>query len=64
MIVTETKTDSSFPSGKFSIDGFAKPFCRDKNKNGGGALIFVIDDIPSKYIKVNVLLSDVKCVCL
>ena len=64
MIATETKTDSSFPSGKFSINGFAKPFCRDKNKDGGGVMIFLIDDIPSNYIKVNFLPSDVKCVCL
>ena len=40
-IVTETKLDSPFSSGQFSIAGFAKLFCRDRNKNGGGVMIFV-----------------------
>ena len=59
LIVTETKLDSSLPSGQFSIDRFAKPFCRDRNKNGGHD--FVTDDIPSKEIKVNFLPSDIEC---
>ena len=48
LIVTETKLDSSFPSGQFLIDGFAKPFPRDRNKTGGDVIIFIRDDIPSK----------------
>ena len=40
LIVTETKLESSFPSGQFSIDGFSKLFCRDRNKSGGGVMIF------------------------
>ena len=61
LIVTETKLDPSFPSGQFLIDGFAKPFRRDRNKNGGGVMIFIRDDIPSKEIKVNFLHSDIEC---
>ena len=61
MIVTETKLDSSFPSGQFLIDRFAKPFHRDRNKNGGGVMIFFRDGIPSKEIKVNFLSSNVEC---
>ena len=53
LIVTETKLDSSFPSAQFLIDGFAEPFRRDRNKNGGGVMIFIRDDIPSKEVKVN-----------
>ena len=47
LVVTETKLDSSFPFGQFSIDGFARPF-HNRNKNGGGVIIFVRDYIPSK----------------
>ena len=61
LIVTETKLDSLFPSGQFSIDGFAKPFLRDRNKNGGGTMIFVRDDIPSKEIKLNFVPYDIEC---
>ena len=39
---TETKLDFSFSSGQFSIDGFAKPFRRDRNKNGGAVKIFCL----------------------
>ena len=34
LVVTETKLDSSFPFVQFSIDGFARPFRRDRNKKG------------------------------
>ena len=61
LIVTETKLDSSFISGQFSIDGFAQPFRRHRNKNVGGVMIFVRDDIPSKEIQVNFLPSDIEC---
>ena len=59
--VTERKLDSCFPSGHFSLDGFAKPFRRDRNKNGSGVMISVRDDIPSEKNKVNCLPSNVEC---
>ena len=61
MVVTETKLDSSFPFGQFSTDGFARPFRRDRNKNGGGVMIFVRDDITSKEIKISFFPSDIEC---
>ena len=48
LTVTETKLDPSFPSGQFLIDGFAKPFRRDRKKNGGGVMIFIRDESPQK----------------
>ena len=53
MIITETESDFSFPSDQFSIDRFAKPFRRDKNKNRGNVMI-------SKEIKINFLSSDLE----
>ena len=61
LVVTETKLDSSFPFDQFSIDGFARAFRRDRNKNVGGVMIFVRDDIPSKEIKISFLPSDIEC---
>ena len=61
LVVTEMKLDSSFPNGQFSINGFARPLRRDRNKNGGGVMIFVKDDIPTKEIKINFLPSDIEC---
>ena len=61
MIATETKLDSSFPNGKFSIDRFAKLLHRGKNKNGVSVMIIVRDDIPIKEIKVNFLPFNMEC---
>ena len=58
LIVIETKLDFSFPSSQISRDEFAKPFPRDRNKNRGGVMTFVRDDIPSKEIEVS---SDIEC---
>lgn len=41
LIFTETKLDLSSPSSRFSVDEFAKPFCRDRKKNVAGVMVFV-----------------------
>ena len=51
MIIVETKLDDSFPTSQFYIDGYAMPFRRDRNKFGGGILIYVREDIPCKLLK-------------
>ena len=48
LVITETKLDSSFPYSQFIIDGFRQPYRLDRNKYGGGVMIFVSEDIPSK----------------
>ena len=48
LVITETKLDSSFPDSQFLIDDFRQPHRLDKNKHGGGVMIFVSEDIPSK----------------
>ena len=50
IIVTETKLDDSFPKAPFCIDGFSIPYRLDRNRNGGGLIIYVQDDIPSKML--------------
>ena len=50
LIVTETKVDDSFPASQFKIDGFSLPFRLDRTSNGGGVMIFVREDIPSKVL--------------
>ena len=51
LIITETKLDETFSTSSFIIDGFSKPYRRDRNANGGGVLIYVREDIPSKELK-------------
>lgn len=50
IVLTETKLDDSYPSSQFLIPGFSKPFRQDRDCNGGGVMIYVRDDIPSKQL--------------
>ena len=50
LVITETKLDDSFPTGQFFIEGFSIPFRLDRNKHGGGILIYIREDIPSKEL--------------
>ena len=49
--IQETKLDSSFPPEQFTIEGYSKPYRLDRNREGGGVLIFVREDIPSKLLE-------------
>ena len=50
LMVSETKLDDSFPVGQFLIAGFQQPFRFDRNKNGGGILLYIHDNIPAKLV--------------
>ena len=50
-MISETKLDSSFPKGQFHLHGFSEPYRLDRNGNGGGILVFIREDIPSKLIE-------------
>ena len=44
--VDETKLGDSFPDQQFKIEGFQfPPFRRDRNKHGGGKIVFVKDEL-------------------
>ena len=53
LIITESKLDDTFPINQFIIQGFAPPFRADRNKNGGGVIIYVREDIPSREMTVH-----------
>ena len=50
-LISETKLDSSFPSGQFVIKVYSKIFRLDRNQNGEGLLLYVREDIPCKISK-------------
>ena len=62
LVITETKIDSSFPLEQFYISGFSKPFRLDRNKNGGGLLIFVRNDISAKELKQHKKHDDIETI--
>ena len=51
-MISETKLDDTFPVDQFVLEGFSKPFRVDRNKNGGGILLFVREDIPARLISM------------
>ena len=55
LVMSETKLDESFPEGQFKIPGFATLFRKDRNEFGGGIMVFVREDIPSKLISKETL---------
>ena len=62
LMVAETKIDNSFPKGQFFIQGYSEPFRLDRNSNGGGLLVYVKEDIPSKQLKSFKFEDDIECI--
>ena len=61
LIVAETKIDRTFPSSQFYINGFKEPFRFDRDKNGGGLLIYVREGVPAKLKTDFKLPSNIEC---
>ena len=60
LVITEAKLDDSFPTSQFLMKGFAEPFRLDRNRNGGGVMIYIRDDIPSRLLLKHVFPSDIE----
>ena len=52
LMISETKLDESFPTSQFFMNGFSNPHSLDRNCNGGGILLYIREDIPSKLLSV------------
>ena len=50
MLISETKTDDSFPQGQFVVDDFSAPYRADRSCLGGGLMLFVREDISSNLL--------------
>ena len=50
MIIEETKLDASFPNGQFIVPGYKQPYRWDRDCNGGGVIVYIREDIPSKKL--------------
>ena len=62
--IAETKLDSSFPESQFLLPGMRKPFRLDVTSRKGGLLVFVNNDIPSKYLRNSHLPGDIQAIPL
>ena len=61
LLISETKIDDSFPSAQFSMAGFSIPYRLDTTRFGGGVLLYVREDIPSKLLNT-LPPKDIECV--
>ena len=60
LVIEETKIDESFPEGQFLIPGYKKPYRKDRNRNGGGIIVYVREDIPSRKLDQFMLDDDIE----
>ena len=61
LMVTETKFDEYLPTSQFVILGFTSPYRFDRAKDGGGILVYIREDIPSKLLNISYIASDIEC---
>ena len=54
LLISETKTDSSFPTAQFKIEGYTT-FRLDRNSNGGDILLYVREGIPATHLNTELL---------
>ena len=52
-MISETKLDESFPPSQFLLNGYSVPFRFDRNGIGGGILLYIREDITSKFLSMN-----------
>ena len=60
LVLTETKLDDTFPAAQFLVNGFLEPYRLDRNRNGGGVMICIREDIPSKGLDKHVFPYDIE----
>ena len=54
ILISETKINCSFPSVQFDLEGYATLYRLDRNATGGGILLYIREDIPSKLLNTDV----------
>ena len=59
LMITETM-DDSFLVSQFEIDGFSTPFGLDRNKNGGGILLYIRSYIVASKLNNYIFPNDIE----
>ena len=50
LMISETKLDYSFATAHFLLHGFSAPYRLDRNLKSGGILLYIREDIPSRFL--------------
>ena len=49
-LISETKLDDTFVLSQFILEGFTPLYRLDRTEHGGGLMLFIREDIPSKQL--------------
>ena len=60
LVITETKHDDIFLTYQFLVNGFFVPYRSDRNRNKGGIMVFIRNDIPSRVLTKHVFQMNLK----
>ena len=62
LCIGESKLDSSFPAGQFSVRGFKKPIRFDVSNTSGGLLLYTRENLPFQRLNCPVVNDDIQCI--
>ena len=54
LALTEAKLDATFTKAQFLLNGFSEPYRLDRSRNGGGVMIYIHENVPSKLLDIHV----------
>ena len=60
LVLTETKVDNTFPTAQFLVNDFSEPCRLDRNRKGGGIMVYISEDIPIKLLDKHVFPYDME----
>ena len=62
-LISETKIDDSFPNAQFHKHEYSNPNRRDRTADGGGLLLYINQNIPSKPLRMHTVPEDIEIIC-
>jgi len=62
LCIAESKLDSSFSTGQFSVSGFKQPIRLDVSDKSGGLLIYSKINLPFRRLDCPVVKDDIQCI--
>ena len=60
LLITKTKLDDTSLTSQYLVPGFSVPYRLDQSRNGGGVMIFIRDDTPTKLLTKHVFPDDIE----
>ena len=62
-LISESTTDSTYPNMQFKINRY-KLLRRDRNRFGGGLMLYSIEEIPYKFLNNHPIFPNAKIICI